>query len=225
MMSSGVREAGQQHISASSRVTTSSAGTQYTTTHHHHKIDANNERESSGSGGDEDVLHVVTNVYTIPIVKTADSTGAQEIHISTSGGDECIRSSGVGSANRRCRERHENVFGISGDEDCVIASPSTVEMKKTCRETRRITKRVIEETGGRSTSPVGDVTKSKFQIRSIVEIYENPVEQSAVEPGADPSTAFFKTSTQLNETTTKETFSEPLLSQRGTPIAPNINTH
>lgn len=197
------------------------------------------DRESSGSVGDEDVLHVVTNVYTIPIVKSSSSTGdndlSQEIHISTSGDNEYIRSSGLTttSSNRRCRERHEHVYGISGggttqttdsmtgmgddnEVDCiVIASPSQqnqpceIHTRKTSRETRKITKRVIDE---------GDVTKSKFQIRSIVEIYENPVEQASetVERagGGDQSTAFFKTSTQLNEFTTKETFTEPV-QQRG----------
>lgn len=205
-------------------------------------LSGDQQRESSGSsGGDEDVLHVVTNVYTIPIVKPSSSSDSQEIHISTTGDNEFIRSSGLSSTNRRCRERHEHVYGISdastggdGEVDCiVIASPSQINnhrqhsphvelhSKKTCRETRKITKRVIDDAAGGTPPPPGtDVTKSKFQIRSIVEIYENPIEQSSgeIERGSssgNQSTAFFKTSTQLNEFTTKETFAEPVI-QRGT---------
>lgn len=258
----------QQHMSAACRVTTAASGAKYMTTHHHQKIETvgdggggggdgggggggggsggDGDRESSGSVGEEDVLHVVTNVYTIPIVKSTESAGSgggcQEIHISTSSNDEHIRSSGLGSggSNRRVRERHEHVFGISEaapagehENDCVIVTTSPhsqphVEMqtRKTCRETRKITKRVIDEPGGSPTP--ADVTRSKFQIRSIVEIYENPIEQQQElqqSLNADQSTGFYKTSTQLNEVTTKETFSEPLLSQRGTAAQLYICVH
>lgn len=246
--------------SSSTAAAATNTTTKYSTTHHHHKIEAaagssGGESSSSSSGGDEDVLHVVTNVYTIPIVKSTGSGGgvegdaAQEIHITQSGNDEYIRSSGLmssssthaASSNQRCRERHEHVYGISssigtggGDDevDCVvIASPSQLNSqaphcelhsKKTCRETRKITKRVIDESA--AAAGTADVTKSKFQIRSIVEIYENPIEQCGGDVersngGGVGDQAFFKTSTQLNEFTTKETFAEPLLStssQRGT---------
>lgn len=248
MSGSAAANSSYQTSSSSSRIASSSAQSstaKYISTHHHHKIDTGTSSCDKGVGGDptndEDVLHVVTNVYTIPIVKTSSGDSQQqqqEIHISTSTDDDFIRSSGLNnSSNRRCRERHEHVYGISGDgcggeemgeQDYIICSPpSHLEIKKTCRETRKITKRVIEEPCSTTSNTAGDVTKSKFQIRSIVEIYENPLEaestsicaaSSTTNNSADQSTGFFKTSTQFNEFTTKETFTEPLISsssQRG----------
>lgn len=245
MSGSAAANSSYQTSSSSSRIASSSAQSstaKYISTHHHHKIDTGTSSCDKGVGGDptndEDVLHVVTNVYTIPIVKSSGGDSSQqqqqEIHISTSTDDDFIRSSGLNnSSNRRCRERHEHVYGISGEggeemgeQDYIICSPpSHLEIKKTCRETRKITKRVIEEPCSTSNT-AGDLTKSKFQIRSIVEIYENPLEaestsicaaSSTTNNSADQSTGFFKTSTQFNEFTTKETFTEPLISssQRG----------
>jgi hypothetical protein len=208
---------------------TSSSSNKYTSSSHTHKIE-NVEHSVGGGGGDEDVLHVVTNVYTIPIIKSSsDGAGpfinqSQEIQVSTSLDDDLLNSSSSCSKSYLHHKQQQS-------EPMLLGEPRVeLQSKTSSHETRTITKRIIESSSSScmddhhqqssssaaaaaAVSSLGqDFTKSKFQIRSIVEIYENQLDADAAKPSGESESVsgFFKTSTQLNETTTKEVLNEPL---------------
>lgn len=174
----------------------------YISSTHKHKIE---NIDDSTDGSEEDVLHVVTNVYTIPIIKSNSAGNGpfiqqsqQEIHTSASIDEDLLN-------------RHMHA---SSSIPIVLGEPSLDLHSKSCtNETVRI-KRVIDSVQQTSnneimptvTSQIGhDVTKSKFQIRSIVEIYENQGETNQQQQQQkSQDLGFFKTSTQYNETTSKE---------------------
>ena len=129
----------------------------------------------SDVSSDEDVLHVVTNVYTIPIVKSSSAGNgpfiqASQLHTTTSVNEDLI-------------SRYNNLIQ---DSTSVQTEPG-IDTKSS--QSRIITKLIDSKQHGSSSSLLNDktqkiinslpptgnenVVKSKFQIRSIVEIYEN----------------------------------------------------
>jgi hypothetical protein len=185
-----------------------------------HRIDATAGPESSdNSGSDEDVLHVVTNVYTIPINNhTKPLIANNSMSNATSEGnhqhDDCLSaSSSVGVRISNCPNSsmlyqpvpivHNGSSSRSGE-----ATTTTTTGKDSCHVFQRII-----NCGDQLPQP--DLAKSKFQIRSIVEIYESdaPPPVAAAHhcnAQAGQDLGFYKTSTQVNETTTKEYITVPL---------------
>lgn len=232
------------YISTNNAATASeSSSSRYVTSTHKHKIE-NIESSGSSAGSDEDVLHVVTNVYTIPIIKSnSDGAGPfiqqsqSEIHVSTSLDDDFMNSA---CSAGNYRQHHHHQEHVSATAVPIILGEPHLEMqsKTTTHESRKIVKRVVDSSCGDDhefhehhyeqqpvvTSMTGqDFTKSKFQIRSIVEIYENELDAAAATAESsshatenDNMTGYFKTSTQLNETTTKEVINQPIIRGKNT---------
>lgn len=189
----------------------------YIHTSHTTKIE-NIDNGASSDGSDEDVLHVVTNVYTIPIIKSSSAGNGPfieqsqpEMHISTSVDDDFIN-----------RHQQQAVINTSSSIPLILGEPRLeMQSKSAVHETRRVVKRVIDSTQ-QTTTPSNDqvpivtaasaagheMTKSKFQIRSIVEIYENTDTQQQQQQQQQPDVGYFKASTQFQETTTKEIIGE-----------------
>jgi hypothetical protein len=206
---------------------------QYISSSHKHRIENLNDDEASsdGAGSDEDVLHVVTNVYTIPIIKSTSAGNGPFVHHSQ---HEMNTASSV-DESLGCKSTSNILTSTSIPTHVVLGEPRLeMHSKTSSHETRRIDKRVIESTqkrtcqrinGGehvtsimRQLSPsqsnsqqqTPDVTKSKFQIRSIVEIYENPVDVEKHHQQEQKDTGIFKTSTHFEETTTKQVFNDTI---------------
>lgn len=193
-----------------------------------HRIE-NTEEASGSDGSDEDVLHVVTNVYTIPIngngvvIHTHSPPGTKPIiaNCLENGGSELVGSSGGPSS-----------IGIrisNAPTNMTCYQPVPLIDSKRCgeqpKDTCHVFKRVINEP---CAVPGSDVTKSKFQIKSIVEIYESDsppptCQQQALPQATTQDVGFYKTSTKVNETTMKETITIPIC--KGTRSLPNAHTH
>ena len=160
----------------------------------------NQGTNACSDNSDDDVLHVVTNVYTIPIVKSSSAGNGpfitqsnQKINITTSCDEDFL-----------IRQRKTPTLIASSSSVPVVLIDSHFENQ--CKitsshyETQQLSK---EDNGSSSDEPAimilqDQPVKSKFQIRSIVEIYENPVETQEKDLGT------FKTSNHYEETTIKE---------------------
>ena len=151
--------------------------TSHTASAHHRLLTEKNSDAASGPecSSDEDVLHVVTNVYTIPIIKQSSSSAA------------------------------------TTSDSAIPIALGEPRVRSSSNETRTVIKRISDpnatnETNASSASSQAEqVTKSKFQIRSIVEIYENQDESQQ----AAKDVAYFNSNTQFNETITKEVVPQP----------------
>jgi hypothetical protein len=138
--------------------------------------------DSSGEHSDDDVLHVVTNVYTIPISNNNNSnSNAIELNGGGGGGVEVTH--------------------------------------KTTEREKRIVRRVIDATKSEDSDNLlvksnllsnnsNDLTqKSKFQIRSIVEVYERDDDDDddlGDNNNENDDDAKYTTNTKVEETTIKE---------------------
>jgi hypothetical protein len=154
--------------------------------------------EGNLSSSDEDVLHVVTNVYTIPIVQKQQQQ--QQHHHDSS-----------------CTKQDNKISSIT-IRNCESLNKNT-ESKETCHSFKRVINNNSISTCGHPIIKKDlvdncDLQKSKFQIRSIVEIYESDAPQPPATPpnsaAQQENLAFFKTSTHINESIGKETISVPI---------------
>ncbi len=199
--SSSIHSHHHQHHKAQEIYLNNNSNTNTTT--HKHKIethrssnqDAPKSKSNSGDGeSDEDVLHVVTNVYTIPIIKSSSSTTNNNEHASSS------------STSTTTSTMHNSmsipiVLGEPRVEATRVRSTSTSSEKRT------VIRRVVDSEKTQQLNQdleqqqQNNTVKSKFQIRSIVEIYENQDENNSQQA---KDVGYFNSNTQFNETITKE---------------------
>ncbi|CAF0734079.1 unnamed protein product [Brachionus calyciflorus] len=144
--------------------------------YHVHRDFNDNSLGSSDSGSDENILHVVTNVYTIPITKT--SSGQSKI-TSLDHAESQI--------NKQLNEIKINLIQPSES----IKNESKIE-KTEHRHHKSIDLK--------SSDYESSVSKSKFQIKSIVEIYES---QESDDAHLREPMGIFKTNNQVNHTVTQ----------------------
>lgn len=142
--------------------------------------------DPDSENSDDDILHVVTNVYTIPIVKSTSAgngpfvTGSnQNINITTSCDQDFLKND----------KTNLNLLTSSNSVPVVLNTPVTY-------------KKVQNSSEVASHQDLNLENKSKFQIRSIVEIYENPIEEQ------EQDKCTFKNSGHFEETTTKEVIND-----------------
>lgn len=167
----------------------------------------NSSSSSSNNGSDEDVLHVVTNVYTIPIVKSTSSgdgpfvqQSVRETHSSKNQNDDLMKSrqssSHFQSSSKATRsEPHAEMQSkLQSNESRKIVTHSSSSTKMDAAS------HTFNHANSNQNS---NSTKSKFQIRSIVEIYESQSDDQKKHPN-DEHSGTFKTSSKLNETIIKE---------------------
>ncbi len=153
-----------------------------------------NGSDPAGSeNSDDDILHVVTNVYTIPIIKSTSAGNGpfilgstKEINVTTSCNEQFL-------ANDHC-QKSSNLLTSSNSVPVVLGEP--INYKKTEYSSGQVPTHLAEQGGN----------KSKFQIRSIVEIYENPIEEQ------EQDKCTLKNSGYFEETTTKEIITEGKMS-------------
>jgi hypothetical protein len=136
--------------------TTTSTGT---ITHHPNL----SSRKSSSS--DEDIVHTVTNVYQIPVIQQQQHSQNSILNDSTTKASDLSGLSHIGVINNN--NRGHNIFNVETLVDGEEIQSKTNSKKFT---TSKITHKVIDE----QQKPTGVPVKEKYQIRSIVEIYENP---------------------------------------------------
>ena len=176
----------------------------------------NQGNHACSDNSDDDVLHVVTNVYTIPIVKSSSAGNGpfitqsnQKINITTSCDEEFL------SRQRKA----PNLIASSSSLPVVLIDPrfeNQCKVTSSQYETRHLNK---EDNESSSDEPAiiilqDQPVKSKFQIRSIVEIYENPIETQEKDLGT------FKTSNHFEETIIKEIIND--LEGKISPLKPNL---
>jgi hypothetical protein len=178
-----------------------------TTTHkhkietHHSTQDVPKSKSTSGDGeSDEDVLHVVTNVYTIPIIKSSSST------INNANEQQTLSTSSI---------MHNSmsipiVLGEPRVEATRVRSTSSSSEKRTVirrvvdnEKTQQLNQDLLLDQQQQSNTNNNNTVKSKFQIRSIVEIYENQDENNSQSQQVK-DVGYFNSNTQFNETITKE---------------------
>jgi len=190
----------QQASSSSSSVTHfTTAKTTQISTSNKHQINEKNTTQNTGTdaatsdNSDDDILHVVTNVYTIPIMKSTSAgngpfiTGStKEINVTTSCNEEFL----VNEHNQKAK----NMLTSSNSVPVVLGEP--INYRKTEYSSGQVPIHLAEQGSN----------KSKFQIRSIVEIYENPVEEQ------EQDKCTLKNSGYFEETTTKEVITEGKMS-------------
>jgi hypothetical protein len=192
------------------------------TTHKHliEKVsdEENNESDESASS-DEDILHVVTNVYTIPIIGKSVSAGNGPFILDTSSASEQQGGFHASTSVDEVVLNQQRQYYSSSHEHQHTSSTSIPFNEPHVEVKRTVVKKVLEQSTSSDAKPVAtsqvghDLTKSKFQIRSIVEIYENPsdsTEGKQQQQQQSGDVGFFKTSTQYNELTTKEVIGQPL---------------
>ena len=176
-----------------------------TTTHHY-----DHGSISDGNGSDEDILHVVTNVYTIPIIKSTSAgngpflqSSQQHINATTSFDDELLsgRNHSIVTSTsvpivlgepRMDQYQHNNLMKRVID--------ATQESQPNHHQQQQIMTTSVTQSGQ-------DSAKSKFQIRSIVEVYESEGQQQQQEE----INLSFKSATQVDETMRKEIINEPII--------------
>lgn len=157
---------------------------------------ANNDNYSSDSSSDENILHVVTNVYTIPLQKA------------------CTDQSGIDQLDSDITKKMNEIrINLSRPgEETYESQTARVEHRSFDTNSYSI------QTDKTSES---HMTKSKFQIKSIVEIYESQ-DESELQQG---STGLFKTSNKVNQIISEKQI--PIYSVKGKPhhsTNPAINT-
>lgn len=176
----GLSSTKNKHLSHYATSTTTQSNTVSTTKN------AGTDPDSENS--DDDILHVVTNVYTIPIVKSTSAgngpyvTGSnQNISITTSCDQNFLKND----------KNNVSLLTSSNSTPVVHNKPAAVEFKK-----------IQNSSEVSSHQDLNLENKSKFQIRSIVEIYENPIEEQ------EQDKCTFKNSGHFEETTTKEVIND-----------------
>ncbi len=186
-----------------------------TTTHHY-----DHGNMSDGNGSDEDILHVVTNVYTIPIIKSTSAgngpflqSSQQHINTTTSFDDDLLSG------------RHHSI--VASTSVPIVLGEARLDQYQHQRQHQHqhqhhSMKRVIDATQEAShqnqqqimttsmTQSGQDLAKSKFQIRSIVEVYESEGQQQQQQQQQEINISF-KSATHVEETTHKEIINEPIL--------------
>lgn len=131
-----------------------------------------NDTYSSDSSSDENILHVVTNVYTIPLQKTCtDQSSIDQLE------------------SNLCKKMNEIKINLSKPADEETKS-SRVEHKSFDTNTYSIL------SDNKTSSNESQMTKSKFQIKSIVEIYESQNDSEAHQG----TTGHFKSSDKFYHT-------------------------
>lgn len=199
-------------ISTSSNAASSSTTESIRVHHLNQSTQHYSDNQSDGNASDEDILHVVTNVYTIPIIKSTSAgngpfiqSSQQHINTTTSFDDDIL-------------SRH-HLMTQSTSVPIAVGEPR-LELQSKSGQYERM-KRIIDHTSSHQTSMVEhqhmtqsmtqsgqDLSKSKFQIRSIVEIYESDQPSSNNTKEIDLS---FKTATHVAETIRQEIINEPVV--------------
>ena len=189
---------------------------QFVSSSHKHKIETQHNRplvnettptksKSTSGESDEDVLHVVTNVYTIPIIKSSSTHNGVSTSTTTTSTTTPMATSQTSTTLHNSMSI-PIVLGEPRVDSTRIRSSSTSEQARTV--IRRVTDseksvQQLNQELNQSSEQANGATKSKFQIRSIVEIYENQDEQQQQQQQAK-DVGYFNTNTQFNETITKE---------------------
>ncbi len=145
---------------ASEMATVTTTTTSTGTITHHPNLSS---RKSSSS--DEDIVHTVTNVYQIPVIQQQQHSQNSILNDSTTKASDLSGLSHIGVINNN--NRGHNIFNVETLVDGEEIQSKTNSKKFT---TSKITHKVIDE----QQKPTGVPVKEKYQIRSIVEIYENP---------------------------------------------------
>ena len=219
--SSSIHSHQHQHHKAQEIYLSQQQQQQFISSSHKHKIETQHNRsplvnetttpptksKSTSGESDEDVLHVVTNVYTIPIIKSSSTHNG----VSTS---TTPMTTSHTSTTLHNSMSIPIVLGEPRLDSTRIRSSSTSEQTRTV--IRRVTdsEKAVQQLNqelNQSSEQANGATKSKFQIRSIVEIYENQDEQQQQQV---KDVGYFNTNTQFNETITKEVI--PDLNKKGT---------
>ena len=208
-----------------------------------HKHTIEKEDSQSTDGSDEDILHVVTNVYTIPILKSSKIT----------------ISSDCGNGDQSFQEIHTSALPLVANSDwqngqvnsCHLASASSMSAGESATSRVECTaaidasasspcqRKYLQQQQQQQqqhpsikpivTSKIGqEFAKSKFQIHSIVEIYENNSNDSDVEQKAGDSNdhvAFLNTNSKYDDTTTREEFVTHLNGEDGNAQIQLVDLH
>lgn len=147
---------------------------------------------ATSDNSDDDILHVVTNVYTIPIMKSTSAGNGpfvtdskHDLNVTTSCDEAFLK-------NEHTQKTTKNSLTSSNSVPVAIGEP--ICYKKTVYSTDQQPSHLAEQ--------VSQNNKSKFQIRSIVEIYENPIEEQ------EQDKCTLKNSGHFEETTTKEVITD-----------------
>lgn len=128
---------------------------------------------SSDSSSDENILHVVTNVYTIPLQKT------------------CTTQSSIDQLESNLSKKMNEIkINLSRPEE--DTKSARVEHKSFDTNTYSIL-------SDKTSSNESHMTKSKFQIKSIVEIYESQNDSESHQG----TTGLFKSSDKFHQTITE----------------------
>jgi hypothetical protein len=204
------------------------------TTTHKHKLEPSKHIEDnlSSDGSDEDVLHVVTNVYTIPIIKSNSAGNGpfieqsmHDIHTSTSVDDDMLS-----KHQKSCLVTSQSIPVVLGEPKLVggpdvkqISSHYHQQTQQSENSMTSSTRKIVKQTTStqhQQLPQADNVAKSKFQIRSIVEIYESSPEQllqqqQQQQQQNQQEIAFYNASTQFKETITKEDFNVLPLKSKG----------
>jgi hypothetical protein len=173
--------------------TTTSTGT---ITHHPNL----SSRKSSSS--DEDIVHTVTNVYQIPVIQQHSQNSI--LNDSTTKAADLSGLSHIGVINNN---RGYNTFNFE-----TLVDGEEIQSKTNSKTftTSKITHKVIDE----EHKPTGLPVKEKYQIRSIVEIYENPNTNETIDISKTKINNFYEEThnyitknKKLDETSTDFSFS------------------
>lgn len=165
-------------------------------------------RNDDSENSDDDILHVVTNVYTIPIVKSTSagngpfiSGSSHQLKVTASCDDQLYKSDKyqhlvTQTQNSSSRSEQQQQSTSTTNEKLVCTSgrtgPTLNNNSCTSSESATNTNNKIEVNSN----------MSKFQIKSIVEIYEKPPEEQ------EQDKCTLKNSGHFEETTTKEVITE-----------------
>jgi hypothetical protein len=146
---------------ASEMATVTTTTTSTGTITHHPNLSS---RKSSSS--DEDIVHTVTNVYQIPVIQQQQHSQNSILNDSTTKASDLSGLSHIGVINNNNNRGH-NIFNVE-----TLVDGEEIQSKTNSKTftTSKITHKVIDE----QQKPTGVPVKEKYQIRSIVEIYENP---------------------------------------------------
>ena len=147
--------------------TTTSTGTSM----HHSNLNNHHPSSRKSSSSDEEVVHVVTNVYQIPVMQQHQYSQISNLNDSSTKVTDLSGLSGLGGLNSH-RGNGTTTFNletlIDGEQIQSKASSNTYTVSK-------VTHKVIDANEQQQPAKINSVpVKEKYQIRSIVEIYENP---------------------------------------------------
>lgn len=173
------------------------------------------DRNDDSENSDDDILHVVTNVYTIPIVKSTSagngpfiSGSSHQLKVTASCDDQLYKSDKYqnlvtqtqnSSSQSVQQQQGTSTTSTTTNENLVCTSGKTgltLNNNNSCTSSESATN------NSHNNKIEVNSNMSKFQIKSIVEIYEKPPEEQ------EQDKCTLKNSGHFEETTTKEVITE-----------------